>query len=117
MFQIITNLFLFKDEATAFQVFDYIQDRFTIGDPDYSIIFKLTAPLPAGVVVGDELWLAQQVSNDYNDQVTLTPPNLKPPVQPILGANFDILARTGTGVSSNYKDKEDLVSTNSSIQY
>ena len=115
--QIITNLFLFKDEATAFQVFDYIQDRFTIGDPDYSIIFKLTAPLPAGVVVGDELWLAQQVSNDYNDQVVLTPPNLKPPVQPIAGANFDILARSGTGISSNYKDKEDLVSTNSSIQY
>ena len=115
--QIITNLFLFRDEATFFQVFDYIQDRFTIGDPDYSIIFKLTAPLPAGVVVGDELWLAQQVSEDYNDQITLSPPNLKPPLQSISGPNFDILARLGTGVSTNYKDKEDLLSSNSGVKY
>ena len=115
--QLITNLFLFKDEATAFQVFDYIQDRFTISDPPYSIIFKLTAPLPAGVVVGDELWLAQQVSGDYNDVVTLTPPNLKPPLLQISGPNFDVLARVRTNISSNYKDKEDLVSTNTEVQY
>lgn len=115
--QIITNLFLFKDETSFFQVFDYVQDRFTIGDPDFSIIFKLTAPLPAGVVVGDELWLAQQVSEDYNDTISISPPNLKPPLQSILGANFDILARSGTNVSSNYKDREDLLTTNSAVEY
>ena len=119
--ELITNLFLFKEElsggTSAFQVFDFVQDKFTINAAPYSIIFKLTSPLPAGVVVGDQLWLAQQVSSDYNDTATLTPPNLTPPLKYIHGPNFDILARTGTGISTNYKDREDLVTTNTELQY
>ena len=119
--ELITNLFLFKEElsggTSAFQVFDFVQDKFTINAAPYSIIFKLSSPLPAGVVVGDQLWLAQQVSDDYSDTVTLTPPNLTPPLKYIHGPNFDILARSGTGISTNYKDRDDLVSTNTDLKY
>lgn len=119
--ELITNLFLFKEEnatpPSAFQVFDFVQDRFTIPTSPYSIIFKLTAPLPPSVVVGDELWLAQQVSDDYLDTITLTPPNIKPPVQQIAGPNFDVLARTGTNISTNYKDRDDLITTNTEVKY
>ena len=48
-----------------------------INSSPYSIIFKLAAPIPADVVVGDELWLAQEVSGDYPTEITLTPPDLK----------------------------------------
>lgn len=119
--EIITNLFLFKEETTnppsAFQVFDYVQDKFTIPTDPFSIIFKLTAPLPPTVAVGDELWLAQQVSDDYTDIVTLTPPNIKPPLRQIASPNFDILARLGTNVSTNYKDHDDLITTNTEVKY
>ncbi len=115
--ELLTNLFLFRDESTFIPVFDFVQDRFTINTSPYSIIFKLSSPVPSGVSVGDELWLAQQVSDDYSDIATLIPPSLKPPTQTIAGPNFDILARTGTGISTNYKDRDDIVTTNTSIQY
>lgn len=119
--ELITNLFLFKESAangtTDFQVFDFVQDKFTIATAPYSIIFKLTSPVPAGVVVGDELWLAQQVSDSYEDTATLTPPNLKPPLQYIHQANFDVISRGGTGISTNYKDRDDLLTTNTELKY
>ena len=114
--QLLTNLFLFKDQATFAPVFDFIQDKFTISEHPYSIIFKLSSPLPAGVVVGDELWLAQQVSNDEEGVATLTPPNLKPPTRAIAGANFDTLARAATQTSTEYKDRDDLLTTNTEVK-
>lgn len=114
--QLLTNLFLFKDQATFAPVFDFVQDKFTISEHPYSIIFKLSSPLPAGVVVGDELWLAQQVSQDSPGTATLTPPNLKPPTRAIAGANFDTIARASTQVSTEYKDREDLLTTNTQVK-
>lgn len=114
--QLLTNLFLFKDEAVSAPVFDFIQDKFTITESPYSIIFKLGSPLSSNVVVGDELWLAQQVSDDYVDVVTLTPPNLTPPVRRIAGANFDTIARLATQTSTEYKDREDLLTTNEQVK-
>jgi hypothetical protein len=109
--QILSNLFLFKNANLSFPVFDYVQDKFTINSSPYSIIFKLAAPIPADIVVGDELWLAQEVSGDFSTDITLIPPDLKPRTLEIAGPNFDILARIRTGVSTEYKDKDDLVGT------
>ena len=111
--EILSNLYLFKDANLLFPVFDYVQDKFTINSSPYSIIFKLAAPIPPTVVVGDELWLAQEVSGDFSTDVTVIPPDLKPKTLEIAGPNFDILAKVRTGFSTEYKDKSDLTGTES----
>ena len=110
--QVLSNLFLFKDANLSFPVFDYVQDKFTINSAPYSIIVKLAAPVPATIVVGDELWMAQEISQDYNSNITLTPPDLAPRTIEIAGPNFDILAKINTGFSTEYKNKNNLVGTN-----
>jgi len=110
--QVLSDLFLFKDANLSFPVFDYVQDKFTINSAPYSIIVKLAAPIPAAVVVGDELWMAQEISTDYNSTITLTPPDLAPRTIEIAGPNFDILAKVNTGFSTEYKNKNNLVGTN-----
>ena len=111
--EILSNLFLFKDANLAFPVFDYVQDKFTINSSPYSIIFKLAAPIPPSIVVGDELWLAQEVSGDFPTDITLIPPDLTPRTLEIAGPNFDVLAKVRTGFSTEYKDKDDLIGTES----
>jgi len=110
--QVLSNLFLFKDANLSFPVFDYVQDKFTINSAPYSIIVKLAAPVPATVIVGDELWMAQEISTDYNSNIVLTPPDLAPRTIEIAGPNFDILAKINTGFTTEYKDKDNLVGTN-----
>ena len=115
--EILSNLFLFKEANNFFQVFDYVQDRFTISSSPYSIILKLTAPIPANILVGDELWLAQQVSSDYDSEAVLTALDDESNRVSIAGANFEVLAKQRTNISTNYKDKEDLVSTNNTTSH
>ena len=110
--QVLSNLFLFKEANLAFPVFDYVQDKFTINSAPYSIIVKLSAPIPPTIVVGDELWMAQEISGDYNSDITLIPPDLTPRTMEISGPDFDILARVSTGVSTEYKNKDAIVGTN-----
>lgn len=110
--QVLPNLFLHKDATTSMRVFDYVQDRFTFPTTPYSIIFKLNAPTPAGILVGDFLWLAQQVSDNITDEVVIVPPKLKNRVKYIAGPNWDALTKENTSVSTQYRDWEDLLSTN-----
>jgi len=119
--ELLTNLFLFKSQLatppTAVAVFDYVQDKFTIQQSPYSIIFKLAAPLPSDFVIGDQLWLGQQVSGDQNVEITLTPPLVVSPTSRIAGPNFDILAKEANRTSTNYKDRDDLLTTNIEVKY
>lgn len=115
--EVLSNLFLFKEANNFTQVFDYVQDRFTISLSPYSIILKLNAPAPQNYIIGDELWLAQQVSSDYNSDTTIVREDELGNIKAIAGANFDILAKRSTNISTNYKDKEDLVSTNNTTSF
>lgn len=110
--QILSSLFLFKDANSFFPVFDYVQDRFTISSSPFSIIFKLSSPAPADVVVGNQIWLAQQISEDFTTTATIQPPDISSTVFEIAAPNFDVLARVRTGLSTNYKGRNQLVSTN-----
>ncbi len=109
--QVLPNLLLYKDANTIINVFDYVQDKFTISTTPYSIIFKLNTPLPTGVVVGDMLWLTQQVSETLVDDITIVPPKQKNNTIVIAGPNWDVLAKSTTSVSTQYKDWDDLLST------
>ena len=115
--QILSSLFFFKDANSFFPVFDYVQDKFTITSAPFSIIFKLSAPAPADVVVGDRLWLAQQISEDFTTTATIQPPDLSSTVFEIAAPNFDVLARVRTGLSTNYKGRNQLVSTNDTTSF
>ena len=116
--EVLSNLFLFQDAQTFTPVFDYVQDKFTINEAPYSIIFKLSAPIPASARVGTEIWIAQQLGADYAiPDLIITPPDLKPQTLEIAGPNFDVLAKVRTGFSTEYKDKDDLTTTDSNVQY
>jgi hypothetical protein len=116
--EILSNLYLFQDAQISTPVFDYVQDKFTVNEAPYSIIFKLSSPIPASARVGTEIWIAQQLGADYPvTNLTITPPDLKPQTFEIAGPNFDVLAKVRTGVSTNYKDKDDLTSTDTNTQY
>ena len=110
--QVLSSLFLFKEANSFFPVFDYVQDKFTINSAPYSIIFKLSSPAAADIVVGNQLWLAQQISEDFSTTATIQPPDISSTVFEIAAPNFDVLARVRTGISTNYKGRSELVSTN-----
>lgn len=110
--QTLVNLFLFKDANTNAKVFDYVQDKFTFDTNPYSIIFKLTSPVTDSIRIGDLLWLAQQVSEDVVDEITIIPPKYQPKTVPIAGPNFDVASRDRTQTATTYKDWDDLLTTN-----
>lgn len=114
---ILSNLFVFQDYDTFTPVFDYVQDKFTINEAPYSLIIKLSAPLSATARVGTEIWMTQQLSSDFQTQTILTPPDLSPPTIRIAGPNFDVFAKKRTGIATEYKDSDDLTSTNPDISY
>lgn len=115
--QILSNLFAFSDAENFTPVFDYVQDKFTISDAPYSIILKLSAPLPAGVRIGSEIWLAQQLGSDADFSTIIQPPDLKPQTLQIAGPNFDVLVKKKTGFTTNYKNRTELVGTDTDLSY
>lgn len=110
--QVLPNLFINKDANTSVRVFDYVQDRFTFPNAPYSIIFKLNTPLPEGVVIGDLVWLNQQLNENHEDDIVIIPPKPVRNITQIAGPNWDILAKEQTNVSTNYRDWDDLLSAN-----
>jgi len=110
--EVLPNLYVFKDNFTYFKVFDYVQDPFTFPNAPFSIIFKLTSPLPPDLQVDDLIWVAQEVSQPIKDGVTVIPPARQLNVTTIAGPNFDIATQNTTNNVSDYKDWNDVLSTN-----
>ena len=110
--QTLVNLFLYKNANTPIRVFDYVQDKFTYTSPPHSIIFKLNSPAPADVNIGDAVWLSQQVSDSILDQITIIPPKSKSTKIKIAGPNWDAVSKDITSVATQYRDWDDLLSTN-----
>lgn len=110
--QTLVNLYLFSDANTALSIYDYVQDAFTFNAPPYSIIFKLNSPAPSSINVGSQLWLSQQVSDDLSDVITIVPPKSKKTNTRIAGPNWNVLAKQQTAISTQYKDWDDILSTN-----
>lgn len=108
----LVNLFLFKDTTTSMGVFDYTQDPITIENSPFSIIFKLNSPVPLGINTGDFLWLAQQVSDNITDTISITPPKIRRNQTIIAGPNWDILAKQATGTATQYKNRDSILTAN-----
>jgi len=113
--QILPNLSLYKQDGVgvvSFRVFDYIQDKLTVGIAPYSIILKFNSPLPTSIGIGDSVWLAQQLGTPAKTDITIIPPKPKQKLQEILGPNWDYINKTQTTVTTTYKDWDDILSTN-----
>lgn len=110
--QVLPNLFLHKDANISSRVFDYVQDKFTYPDTPYSILFKLTAPISSDVNIGDQVWINQQLSDDVQDSIVIIPPKIRRGTRSIAGANWDVATKETTSISTQYKDWDDLLSTN-----
>lgn len=110
--EFLTGLYIFKDAQTAVQVFDYVQDKFTYTTFPFSIIFKLKTAVPDSFVIGDTLWLAQEINPTIVDNIVISPPKLKTQKRQIAGPNWDILSKQQTAISTQYQDWDDLLSTN-----
>jgi hypothetical protein len=110
---VLPDLYIYLDATDRVGVFDYIQDNLTISESPYSIIFKLTTPLPSDKVVGDLIWLSQEVSNPIQDTVTIIPPKLRRKNTLIAGPNFDVLVKQRTNQQTAFKNWNDLITTSS----
>lgn len=114
--QTLTNLFLLKQTelgTEAYKIFDYVQDKFTFSQFPHSIVLKLTAPLPTSVVLGDAVWISQQVGDPIGDSITLVPPASTRRQTKISGPNWDVLSKQQTTISTAYRDWDDVLSANS----
>lgn len=109
---VLPNLQLFRDARTSVGVFDYVQDRFTFTDFPYSIILKLTTPSAELLRVGDSVWLAQEVSSGFEDTILVTPPALEKGLIEIGAPNWEVVISDRTNLTTDYKDWDDLLSTN-----
>jgi len=113
--QTLSDLFLFKKGtggAQAYRVFDYIQDKFTLPLSPYSIVLKFSSPLPTTVSIGDQVWIAQQLSSPITDTIVMVPPKPKRNQTIISGPNWDVLNKLQTTVTTPYKDWDDILTTN-----
>ena len=113
---LLANLFLFISPTEQVGVFDYVQDRITYENEPWSIIFKLTAPLPNTTTVDDLVWFSQEVASPIVDSVKVIPPPRKKKFTRIKTANFDALSIKHSSKSTEYKDWDDLLGATNNTQ-
>lgn len=113
---ILTNLQLYTSPTEQIGVFDYVQDRITYENEPWSIIFKLTAPLPITTTVDSLVWFAQEVATPITDSVKVIPPPKKKKQTRIQGPNWDALQDVHLTKSTEYKDWDDLLGTTNQSQ-
>ncbi len=110
---VLPNLYIYTSAIDRIGVFDYIQDNLTITESPFSIIFKLSTPLPNTSVIGDLLWLSQEVSAPVTDNLIIIPPQLKRVTKTIAGPNFDVLVKQRVNQQTSFKNWNDLITTSS----
>lgn len=105
----LSNLYLFNTPTEQVGVFDYVQDRITFDTEPYSIIFRLTTPLPTSVTVDSIVWFAQEVGTTIEEKVKVIPEELGKKITKIKGPNFNALVNKNITKSTEYKDWDDLL--------
>jgi len=110
---VLPDLYIYLDAIDRIGVFDYVQDNLTISESPYSIIFKLTTPLPIDKVIGDLIWLSQEVSNPIQEFITIIPPKLQRKNRQIAGPNFELLVKQRINQQTTFKNWNDLITTSS----
>lgn len=110
--EVLPNLYIFKDVFTSFKIYDYVQDPFTFPETPFSIIFKLSAPLSNDLQIDSLVWVAQDISEPIKDKVTVIPPARQLATTVIAGPNFDVVTSRMTSQASDYRNWDEVLSTN-----
>lgn len=110
---VLPGLNLYINAIDRVGIFDYIQDSISLTQAPYSIIFKLTSPLDNTVIVGDLVWVSQEVSLPVEDSIVIIPPTLKRKTRNIAGPNFEVLVKQKTNSQTSFKNWNDLITTSS----
>lgn len=109
---VLANLYLFADSITSIEVNDYIQDRFTITNSPYSIVFKLNQQLPLSVGVNSLVWIAQEINPAVTETVIVYPKIKTRPLTKIKGPNFDIVRKKGLSTNTEYLGWDEILASN-----
>ena len=107
---VLSNLFLFLSTTTAISVNDYIQDRFTIRNNPYSIIFKLNEPLPITTNVGSLVWISQELNPPVVEPVLIIPKVRGRSLRYIKGPNFDVIRKQSAVTETSHRSWDDILS-------
>ena len=110
---VLVSLYAFFTPTEQYGIVDYVQDKFTFPTAPHSIVFKLSEPLPLAKSVGDYLWIAQEVDAPTTEKVLIIPPPDYGDTVFIAGPNFDAVNKQGLGVSTEYQNWDELLSSNS----
>lgn len=110
--EVLPNLYIFGNPFTAAKIYDYVQDDITYPGYPYSIIFKLSQPLPTTFQIDTLVWIAQELSPSVSDEVTIYPPKRQLNKTTIAGPNFDIVTGASTNQTTDYQSWDDVLSTN-----
>jgi hypothetical protein len=89
-------------------------------DPNnYTLYIKLYEPLPDNIEVGDNLFIAERLTDSFSISVTLdpTPSERVDPSTPIAPPNFTIDVTKNLSVPTDYKTYNDLLLSENSSSY
>ena len=106
--KVLPSLRLFVDSQNSYEVFDYIQDDITYPVAPYSIIIKLSNPLPTTVVTGTQVFLSQQLSTSAVEEVVVLPRPIQAATRRIKGPNFNAADRYTSRTSSPHRSYNEL---------
>ncbi len=109
--EVLSGLGLYTSPLEDYSIFDYVQDKITVDESPYSIIFRLNAPLPTTIQIGDLAWITQQVSTPIIDRVKIIPTEEGTGLIYIKGANFDAYNKKSVNPSTQYKSWDTLLGT------
>ena len=109
--EVLAGLALYTSPLDSVTVFDYVQDRVTVTDNPYSIIFKLDTPVPDSVTIGDLVWITQEVADPILDSVKIIPQEDLSLTTKIQGPNFDAYSKTTFTPTTQYKTWETLLNS------
>jgi hypothetical protein len=107
---VLSNLFLSLSTTTGISINDYIQDRFTIRNNPYSIIFKLNEPLPVTTNVGSLVWVTQELNPPVVEPVMIIPRVRGRRLRYIKGPNFDVIRKQSAVTETSHRSWDDILS-------
>lgn len=107
---VLSNLYLFLSPTTAIAVNDYIQDRFTIRNSPYSIIFKLNEPLPVTTNVGSVVWISQELNPPVTEPALIIPKVRGRRLRYIKGPNFEVIRKESAVTETAHRSWDDILS-------
>ena len=93
----------------TFQIIN-VQFVFSLTDPE--IIVKLYNPLPGKYGEKAKLWISEELITPILDTISIIPKFIPNPTNTLAGPNFELEEHDGGSIATNYKNWNDLLSSN-----